>query len=80
MTDQFEPERNRLKDPQSGGDTCFGLLGVGIANDVVDHGVEPGVGQGEGGGAADAPPRAGDQRNSALAQGRPPVAASASGL
>ena len=31
MTDQFEPERNRLKDPQSGGDACFGLLGVGIA-------------------------------------------------
>jgi lysophospholipase L1-like esterase len=31
MTEQFEPERNRLKDPQSGGDTCFGLLGVGIA-------------------------------------------------
>jgi lysophospholipase L1-like esterase len=31
MTDEFEPERMRLKDPQSGGDGCFGLLGVGIA-------------------------------------------------
>jgi lysophospholipase L1-like esterase len=31
MTDEFEPEKTRLKDPRSGGDGCFGLLGVGIA-------------------------------------------------
>lgn len=31
MTDEFEPERMRLMDPLSGGDGCFGLLGVGIA-------------------------------------------------
>jgi lysophospholipase L1-like esterase len=34
MTDEFEPEKTHLKDPRSGGDGCFGLLGVGIAADA----------------------------------------------
>ncbi len=31
MTDEFEPEKTRLKNAQSGGDGCYGLLGVDIA-------------------------------------------------
>ena len=31
MTPQFEPEKTRLKNAQSGGEGCYGLLGVDIA-------------------------------------------------
>jgi lysophospholipase L1-like esterase len=31
MTEQFEPEKTRLKNPLSGGEGCYGLLGVDIA-------------------------------------------------
>ena len=33
MTDEFEPREDAAQGPASGGDGCYGLLGVGIAAD-----------------------------------------------